>query len=73
MRAAVSRQGFTCGLRLSAAGMLPHESPDRFFSFVATRWAARAPFEEKCSEGVEQYKFRARVIARQRNSQKMSL
>ena len=22
--------------------MLPHESPDRFFSFVATRWAARA-------------------------------
>jgi hypothetical protein len=42
MRAAVSRQGFTCDLRLSAAGMLPHESPDRFFSFVATRWAARA-------------------------------
>lgn len=73
MRAAVSRQGFTCGLRLSAAGMLPHESPARFFSSCRYALGCEGPFEEKCSEGVEQYKFRARVIVRQCNSQAMSL
>ena len=29
-------------------------------------------FEGYCSEGVEQYEFRARVIVRQRNSREMS-
>jgi hypothetical protein len=72
MRAAVSRQGFTCGLRLSAAGMQPHESPDRCFSFCRYALGREGPFEGYCSEGVEQYEFRARVIVRQRNSREMS-
>jgi hypothetical protein len=35
MQAAVTRQGSTCGLRLSVAGMQPRESPDRCFSFLS--------------------------------------
>ena len=51
MRAAVSRQGFTCGLRLSAAGMLPHESPDRFFSSCRYALGCEGPFEESAVKG----------------------
>jgi len=72
MRAAVSRQGFTCGLRLSAAGMQPHKSPDRCFRFCRYTLGREGPFEGYCSEGVEQYEFRVRVIVRQLNSREMS-
>ena len=43
-----------------------------FQLFVPNELGRDGPFEGYCSEGVEQYKFRARVIAGQRNSREMS-
>jgi len=64
--------GVTCGLRLSAVGMQPHELPDRCFSFCRYALGREGPFEGYCSEGVEHFEYRARVIVRQRYSLKMS-
>jgi hypothetical protein len=72
LQAAVFRLGFTCGLRSSAVGLQPHDSPDRSFSFCRYALGREGPFEGYCSEGVERYEFIARVTVRQRNSRELS-
>ena len=72
MQAAVTRQGSTCGLRLSMAGMQPANHRTVVLALCRYTLSRKARIERYCSEGVEHYEVRTRIIMRQYNSQEMS-
>jgi len=57
MQAAVTRQGSTCGLRLSAAGMQAANHLTAVLALRSYTLGHRGPIERYCSEGVEQFQL----------------